>query len=244
MKKYIAIALLMVLGTVYPAYARWSVGTAGGGAAAAGGAGYATPAHVQSNSGYSAGPATLGSNSTTGNTLVACVSGISTLASTTLSGGGVTTWNAGTMYNETNSYVRCFYGYVTGGTSVSVTISSGPNDPGWSIYEISGVASTDALDGQNGLGSATLFNTTWSSGTVTTGQTHCALIGYWGSGNTLPGNFAWGAGWGNTTLQNSHYHGSAFRAVTEQGDYAASGTTTTADSAGTAVILSLKAAEL
>jgi hypothetical protein len=35
MKKYIAIALLMVLGTAYPAYARWSVGTAGGGAAAA-----------------------------------------------------------------------------------------------------------------------------------------------------------------------------------------------------------------
>lgn len=35
MKKYIVIALLLVLGTAYPAYARWSVGTAGGGAAAA-----------------------------------------------------------------------------------------------------------------------------------------------------------------------------------------------------------------
>jgi hypothetical protein len=35
MKKYIVIALLMVLGTAYPAYARWSVGTAGGGVAAA-----------------------------------------------------------------------------------------------------------------------------------------------------------------------------------------------------------------
>jgi hypothetical protein len=35
MKKYIAIALLMVLGTAYPAYARWSVGTAGGGVAGA-----------------------------------------------------------------------------------------------------------------------------------------------------------------------------------------------------------------
>jgi hypothetical protein len=42
MKKYIAIALLMVLGTVYPSYARWSVGTAGGGAAAAGGGGETT----------------------------------------------------------------------------------------------------------------------------------------------------------------------------------------------------------
>jgi hypothetical protein len=37
MKKYIAIALLMVLGTAYPAYARWSVGTAGGGVASAAG---------------------------------------------------------------------------------------------------------------------------------------------------------------------------------------------------------------
>jgi hypothetical protein len=36
MKKYIAIALLIVLGTAYPAYARWTVGAAGG--AAAGGA--------------------------------------------------------------------------------------------------------------------------------------------------------------------------------------------------------------
>jgi hypothetical protein len=37
MKKYIARALLMVLGTAYLAYARWSVGAAGGGAAVAGG---------------------------------------------------------------------------------------------------------------------------------------------------------------------------------------------------------------
>lgn len=35
MKKYIVIALLLVLSTAYPAYARWTVGAAGGGVAAA-----------------------------------------------------------------------------------------------------------------------------------------------------------------------------------------------------------------
>ena len=35
MKKYLIIALLMILGTAYPSYARWAVGAAGGGVAAA-----------------------------------------------------------------------------------------------------------------------------------------------------------------------------------------------------------------
>lgn len=219
------------------------VGISGGGGAGGGG-GYATPAHVQSNSGYSNGPATLSSNSTTGNTLVVFVSGSSSVSSTTVSGGGVTTWYSATAYNDVaNTYGRFFYGYVATGGAVSITISSPPTDPGWSIYEISGVASGDCKDDESGFvgdGEIDTFDSIWTSGNATATQAGAA-IGAWASESFDPG-ISWASGWGNTTLQNSHYHGTAFKAV-EAGDHAASGTCTTKTN-GVAIVLLLKAASL
>jgi hypothetical protein len=189
-------------------------------------AGYATPAVVQNNSGYSGGPATLSSNSTTGNTLVVCLSASGDTSTVTISsGGGVTTWNSGTSrYDTNNTNGRCYYGYVTSGGAVSVSFSSSPSDPGWVIYELSGIASSNALDGENYGGTNTFFDGDWESASVSTSQTHVGMVAFAASEAGAVTSFAWDAGWGNTQSNTDHAHYSAFRAVTSQGDYVAAGT--------------------
>lgn len=221
--------------------------TAGGSPPAAGG--YATPAVIQSNSAYNGGPITLASNSTTGNTLVVFISGNATIAATlgtgTTNGGGVSTWTPGTVQASTTvTYGRFYYGVVTTGSAVSITMEDDPADPGWSIYEISNVATTTPFDDESGAGGTNFFDGAWTSGVATASIEKAAAIGAWASENGLPETMAWDSGWGNTTLQNTHWHGTAFRAITVAGDYQASGTNTGGAVDGIAMILILKAKAL
>ncbi len=207
---------------------------------AAGGGGYATPAYVQSNSGYSNGPATLGSNATAGNLIAVFVSGNAAVAST-MSGGGVSSWSSGTAYLAANFATggRWYYGITSGG-SVSVTINSPPADAGWSIYEISGVDSTP-LDQQNGTENYSV--TSWTSGNVTTTLANEVLLGGWANEQNYR-TPVWDSGWEHTTVQNGHYHGTAMRVVSSTGTYAASGTQNTNTDAMLVIILALKAKAL
>ncbi len=111
------------------------------------------------------------------------------------------------------------------------------------VYEISGIASSSALDGENYSGSSTFFDGSWESGSVSTSQTHTALIGYAASESGAISSLTWDTGWGNTLSQTDHSHYSAFRAVTSSGSYSASGTNTGTTN-GLAIILALKAASL
>lgn len=206
---------------------------------------YATPAVVQSNSDYNSGPATLSSPSTTGNTLVVCTSGTGDTSATTIaSGGGVSSWNSGTSrYDTNNTNARCYYGYVTSGGAVSVSFDTPPTDAGWVIYELSGVASTSALDGENYGGTNTFFDGSWDSAAVSTSQTHVGMIAYAASESGAVASFAWAGGWGSTLTNTDHAHYSAFRAVTSQSSYTASGTNT-GTSNGLVILMVFKAASL
>lgn len=160
--------------------------------------------------------------------LVATCVGNSTMAASTVSGGG--TWATGltqAVSGDSVTYIRKFYCLsATGGASTFV-FNSPPSYPGWKIKEFRG-ATTWALDKSAQAGSPGT-SVTWSSGNVTTTQANSVLVGGWA--NLLHDYTAWDAGWTDVS-HSTLCMAQADRIVTSTGTYAASGTCPTADSSG------------
>jgi len=212
----------------------------GDGTSAAGG-GYATPAHVQSNSGVGTGPVTTSGNATSGNTIVVWISGLSTLADVSLSGCNVSSWTGETQVSPTSGlvYGRWYHGITTGG-ACSITFTEGISDPGWSVYEISGLATSSSDQLVNG---EVYFDGTWETAVATTTLANEALLCGWGDGSADP-EVSYASGWGNTTLQNTHAHGTALKIVSSTGTYTCGGTDNTSGTYGGTSLITLKAAAL
>ena len=187
--------------------------------------GYATPAVVQSNSAYNSGssvsPATLSSSATAGNVLVLWVSGLSSVTSTSVSGGGVSSWSSIELSCAgASTYGKLFYGVTTGG-SVSITISNEPSDPGYSLVELSGINTTSPVHANTSSGcTRTAIGGGFTSASVNT-TVPTLLLGIVASGITPLSS--WGSGWTQVTAQSSHYHGTAYRVASSSGSYSLTG---------------------
>ena len=155
-------------------------------------------AYVQSASGYSAGPIVL-NGVTAGNTLVAWVSGNGSLASTTLPAGWTKLTPMGTA-----TVFGCWWIYNNHpGGNVSDAITTAPVDPGWSIHEYSGRA-TSAL-GQN--------VTNLGTGTIATANVTTTVAGEDIVAAAAQESAAYTPTWNNSftgrTVQNGHVHSTA-----------------------------------
>lgn len=177
---------------------------------------------------------------TAGSLIAVWISGGSNVESTTLSGGGVTTWSYTTPRNSgPHVWGKWGYGITTGGTA-ALTIGSAPTDPGWSMYEISGTATSDILDQQN-FTAAVANSSVITTGSITTTQADEIILVVLADETNNP-NPTWDAGWIEETRDTSHWHYTAVKIVSSIGTYDGSGSGTITAYATLGYTVSFKAA--
>lgn len=204
----------------------------GGKGYTSGGGGGTPPTYVNSASEYGALLASY-TPAASGNVLVLCASGVSTLAATTVTTVPAITFTAMSNYGSGSTFARCYWGVVGSTSSHSVELTGTiPNDPGFVLYELSGVNTSTRTDGE--AGAVTTNSTTFSSGTVTTtGAT--MLIGHTSdAANTSA--ITWGSGWIERAEELSHVHGGATNSQASAGTFSANGTRPSAATQVTVVV--------
>lgn len=191
-----------------------------------GGGGYMTPAYVNSNSGYTSGPATL-SGVTAGNALIVGVSDITTLASATVSGGCAASWQSvtqGACGTLAKTYTRFFYCENATGGSASVTLGSLGSDPGWSIHEYSGIAQSSSIISSPYVCNPNSILGSYSTANMTFSQP--GVIVTINADEQSDIFTSWGASQNARTVQATHVHRTSDRIISSNADYASSVTTT------------------
>ncbi len=158
----------------------------------------AAPTYVNSNSAYAAGPVTL-TGVTSGNLLVAFVSGNAVVSTTSLSGSCSSSWIALTAStNGSNDGARLFYCDNAASGNASVTITNPPTDPGWAIHEYTpGTLDTGAEIAVSDV------NVNPTTGNIST-SVATILVAFLSdeSGGAAPT----ATGWTSRTAQASHSH--------------------------------------
>jgi hypothetical protein len=176
-------------------------------------------AYVNSNSVY--GNTSLVLNGVgEGNLLVAFVSAGSTIASTTVGDNKSNTWVKLTNRTQTGEYARIFYALnvASGNTTISMT-SPPTSDPGWSVHEYSGIATTNAFDAETyGASLVAAFD----SNSITVAQADELLVAIV-ENETNAGVITWTNSFNKRTSQETHIHGTADRIVSSIAAYNATG---------------------
>ena len=158
--------------------------------------------HVGQNSGYDSGPITL-AGVAPGNLLIVMISGMSALTTTSLPAGWQKLTPRANASGAGTAVYGCMWYYENhGGGNVIVAITNAPSDAGWSIHEVSGIATTSSFDEENyNLDGTTAFST----GQITTDQAEEYLF-YGMCQETNSESISWDSPAIEATEQGSHVH--------------------------------------
>ena len=197
-----------------------------------GGGGGSAPTYVNSASFYSSsGSYTPGAS---GNVLVICGSGSSAMTATTVTTVPAITFTGMTAYGSSGNFARCYWGVTASASSHSIEFTgTPPDDPGFVIYEASGVDTSTRTDGENGA--ITTDSLSFNSGNITT-TGPALLIGYTSDRANAYDGINWGAGWTERWEELNHVHGGATNSQAAAGTFAASGTRASASTQLTVVL--------
>lgn len=201
----------------------------------AGGGGGTPPTYVNSISNYGV---YLGAYTpaASGNVLVVCGSGTSTMAATTISTIPAITFTAMTQYGAFPVFARCYWGVAASASAHEIELNGTlPDDAGFVVYEVSGVNTSTRTDGE--AGAVTTSSTSFSSGNLTTTGA-ALLIGYTADGANTSA-ITWGSGWTERQEELGHVHGGATNSQSSAGTFVANGTRPSA-ATQTTIILALK----
>ena len=128
------------------------------------------------------------------------------------------TWNTLTHYggpSASNIWTAIGYSMNAAGGNTTVSLASYGNDPGWSLHEYSGIATSLAFDKETGK---YLETANPATDNVLTTQDNELLVGILAD-ESIDYATTFGTGWNQRTAETSHIHITADKIVSSAGNY-------------------------